>query len=193
MCGIIAILSRPSTRPTPDASELLELLDRAVAEPSLAAAASLAARCDHLLHGVPGVAALVGRHELVAGITARLDQLDARAEGHERWIEASPELGADAIEEANAELIAMRDAVWAVRHDRIRTTGTTGGIAPGVKLTPWIRYAGQTTFQQGKATITVQSDGAFRWSRQIRKSKDLTGYVSYNDTKSNEVVWVRIR
>ena len=79
------------------------------------------------------------------------------------------------------------------RHDRIRTTGTTGGIAPGVKLTPWIRYAGQTSFQQGKATITVQSDGAFRWSRQIRKSKDLTGYVSYNDTKSNEVVWVRIR
>jgi long-chain acyl-CoA synthetase len=32
MCGIIAILSRPSTRPTPNASELLELLDRAIAE-----------------------------------------------------------------------------------------------------------------------------------------------------------------
>jgi glucosamine--fructose-6-phosphate aminotransferase (isomerizing) len=129
MCGIIAILSRPSTRPTPDASELLELLDRAVAEPSLAAAASLVARCDHLVHGVPGVAALVGRHELVAGITARLDQLDARADEHERWIEASPELGADAIEEANAELIAIRDAVWAVRHDRIRTARLVDELA----------------------------------------------------------------
>ncbi|MEY4230282.1 MAG: putative glucosamine-6-phosphate synthase, partial [Actinomycetota bacterium] len=88
-----------------------------------------AARCDHLLHGVPGVAALVGRHELVAGITARLDQLDARADGHERWIEASPELGADAIEEANAELIAIRDAVWAVRHDRIRTARMVDELA----------------------------------------------------------------
>ncbi|MEX0848289.1 MAG: SIS domain-containing protein, partial [Ilumatobacteraceae bacterium] len=129
MCGIIAILSRPSTRPTPDAVELVELLDRAVAEPSLATAASLAAECDRLLHGVPGVSALVGRRELVAAITARLDQLDARADEHERWIEASPELGADAIEQANADLIAMRDAVWAVRQDRLRTARMVDALA----------------------------------------------------------------
>jgi hypothetical protein len=39
MCGIIAVLSRPSTRPVPPAADLLELLDRAIADPSVAGAA----------------------------------------------------------------------------------------------------------------------------------------------------------
>ena len=39
---------------------------------------------DKLLHGVPGVLALVDRHETVAAITARLDMLDAFAESGRR-------------------------------------------------------------------------------------------------------------
>lgn len=78
------------------------------------------------------------------------------------------------------------------RHDRIRTTGTSGGIDAGTRLTPFIRYSGQNTFSQGKATITVQSDGTFRWTRQIKKSKGLTGYVAWKDTESNRVFWAKI-
>ena len=78
------------------------------------------------------------------------------------------------------------------RHDRIRTTGTTGGIDPGMKLTPWIRYGGQTSFVEGKATITVQADATFRWSREIRKDKAWTAYVSYLDTESNRIIWARV-
>ena len=129
MCGIIAILSRPSTRAVPEASALVDLLDRAVADQTIAGAAAHAASCDELLHGVPGVCALVGRHELVASITSRLDQLEARASTHEQWIEQATDLSAEQIELANAELIALRDAVWAIRHDRLRTAREVDALA----------------------------------------------------------------
>ena len=78
-------------------------------------------------------------------------------------------------------------------HDRIRTTGTSTGIPEGVKLTPHIKYSGQESFSNGKATIVVQSDGSFTWTRLIRKNRAVTAYVSYKDTNSNQVVWVKVR
>lgn len=79
------------------------------------------------------------------------------------------------------------------RHDRISTAGDTRGIDPGVRLTPWIRYAGQTKFSQGRATIVVQSDGTFRWKRLISKSRNLVAYVSWTDVESNRVRWAKVR
>ena len=79
------------------------------------------------------------------------------------------------------------------RHDRIRTTGSSTGIPAGTKLTPYIRYSGQSSFSQGKASIVVQTDGTFRWTREIRKDKDVTGYVAWTDVESNRVTWVKIR
>lgn len=79
------------------------------------------------------------------------------------------------------------------RHDRIRTTGTSTGIPAGTKLTPYIRYSGQSGFSKGKATITVQADGSFRWTRQIRKDKAVTGYVAWTSIDSNQVTWVKVR
>lgn len=77
--------------------------------------------------------------------------------------------------------------------DRITTTGTTAGIVAGTRLTPYIKYAGQQVFAQGRATILVASDGSFRWTREIRRNKAVTAYVAYEDVKSNEVVWARLR
>ncbi len=79
------------------------------------------------------------------------------------------------------------------RHDRIRTSGTTAGIPEGARLTPWIRYGNRAEFVQGRATIVVQADGSFRWTRQIIRSRAATAYVSYTDIESNRVVWARIR
>jgi hypothetical protein len=79
------------------------------------------------------------------------------------------------------------------RHDRIRATGSSTGIDAGVKLTPYIRYAGQSAFSTGKASIVVEADGTFAWTRQIKKGRALTAYVSYTDTKSNEVVWLKVK
>ncbi|MBU6315961.1 MAG: SIS domain-containing protein, partial [Acidobacteria bacterium] len=129
MCGIVAIVTRPSTRPTPSGDDLVALLDAAVDAPSLSAAATSVAEVDRLLHGVPGVLALAGRHELVAGITARLEQLDARIAARDAELEAMTAPAPEMLEAANAELLALRDAVWAVRKDRLRTADAVHDFA----------------------------------------------------------------
>ncbi|MEY4340203.1 MAG: putative glucosamine-6-phosphate synthase, partial [Actinomycetota bacterium] len=129
MCGIVAIVTRPSSRPVPEAADLLGLLDRAVAAASLGDAAEAVAEVDRLLHGVPGTRALVGRHELLAGITARLDQLDARIASRDSDLESATAMAPEALEAANAELLAVRDAVWAVRKDRLRTADMVARFA----------------------------------------------------------------
>ena len=151
MCGIVAIVSRPSARPVPAASELLQLLDRAVDSPVLVDAAVSVAEVDRLLKGVPGALALAGRSELVAGITSRLDQIDARIAERDLELEIAAGLTVDGIEAANAELLALRDAVWAVRKDRIRTADAVADFAgrePGVAA-----VAGYLAVQQALSAI----------------------------------------
>ncbi len=151
MCGIVAIVSRPSARSVPAASELLQLLDRAVDSPVLVDAAVSVAEVDRLLKGVPGALALAGRSELVAGITSRLDQIDARIAARDLELEIAAGLSVDEIEAANAELLALRDAVWAVRKDRIRTADAVADFAgrePGVAA-----VAGYLAVQQALSAI----------------------------------------
>ncbi|MEO6156592.1 MAG: glucosamine-6-phosphate synthase, partial [Ilumatobacteraceae bacterium] len=128
MCGIIAIVSRPSARPVPSAGELIELLDQAVASATLSDAAERLVVVDRLLKGVPGVQALTGQLELVAGITARLDQLDGRVAAREAELEHDG-LHGDVLETANAELIAVRDAMWAIRRDRLSTAAAVAALS----------------------------------------------------------------
>ena len=128
MCGIVAILTRPSTRPAPDPDHLIAELDRAVAAP-LGEAAGILADLDASLKGVPGVSALANRRELVAAITARLDQLDARTAGREAELEGPHALSPDELEAANRELLALRDAVWAIGRDRLRTAAEVDAFA----------------------------------------------------------------
>ena len=76
MCGIIAVVRRPSERTRPTPSEVLGLLDaviEALAAPDvpfapvvLASAAERVGAADVLLRGVPGVSALVRDRELFA-------------------------------------------------------------------------------------------------------------------------------
>ena len=80
-----------------------------------------------------------------------------------------------------------------VRHDRIRATGDTGGIATGERLAPHIRFNGQAGFAKGRAIVRVAADGTFMWMRLIRLDKGLTAYVAFGETASNEVYWPRIR
>jgi glucosamine--fructose-6-phosphate aminotransferase (isomerizing) len=133
MCGIIGVLGRPSTRPVPTEGDVLGLLDRAVdlaADPTAGVPAVVAelAAVDALLHGVPGVRALADRHELVAAVTGRLDRLDAHVERLDAELEAAS-LGADELERRSAEAIALRDVLWALRHDRLRTAREVAALA----------------------------------------------------------------
>ena len=131
MCGIIGLVGRPSTRPAPTSDELIAGLERAlVARPDTATMARHVADVDAALLGVPGVLALAGRPDVVAALTARLDQLDATARDVEAELDANAAgLDAAALERANADLISLKDALWAVRHDRFRSAASVDQLA----------------------------------------------------------------
>jgi glutamine---fructose-6-phosphate transaminase (isomerizing) len=129
MCGIIGVISRRPTRPVPTESEIVEGLDRAVAAiDDVPAVTNELADVDALLKGLPGLMALVDRPQLVAAITARLDQLDAFAAEVDRRLEAD-DLAPEELERRGAEAIALRDALWAVRNDRLRTAREVSKLA----------------------------------------------------------------
>jgi glucosamine--fructose-6-phosphate aminotransferase (isomerizing) len=134
MCGIVAVVSRPSTRPAPDAAAILAPLDAAVAIPTngggpgvIRTVAARVASVDQLLRGMAGVRALVGHADLRTAIAARLDLLDAAADEVERHLEDG-DLGTD-VEEHNAALVALRDALWAIRRDRLPTAAAVEDLA----------------------------------------------------------------
>src|SRR5262245_280424 len=107
MCGIIGVISRRPTRPVPTESEIVALLDRAVAAiDDLPAVTSAVTEADALLKGLPGLIALADRPQLVAAITARLDQLDAFAADVDCALEVD-DLPADELERRGAQSIAL--------------------------------------------------------------------------------------
>jgi hypothetical protein len=72
-------------------------------------------------------------------------------------------------------------------------TGSSTGLSRGTRLTPYVRYSTSGAFKKGKATIRVQSDGTFRWTRLISKSRPFQAYVSYRNVESNMRMWVKVR
>ncbi|MEX2626353.1 MAG: SIS domain-containing protein, partial [Ilumatobacteraceae bacterium] len=129
MCGIIGVVSRPPTRPAPSTDEILGGLDAAVdARPDPVEVARLVADVDASLRGVPGVQALAGRFELTAAIVARLDQLDAFADELDHDLE-SGDRSADELELAMARASAVRDVLWSLRRDRLRTAEAVAELA----------------------------------------------------------------
>ena len=135
MCGIVAVLRAGSTRPVPAATELLDLVGRAEAalgeQPSAASlrtAAVALGDLDAALRGLPGVRALVDARTVARDIDGRLGALLARIADVERIFDSGEVSDAD-VEAANAALIAVKDASWAVRYDRLRTARSVAGLA----------------------------------------------------------------
>jgi glucosamine--fructose-6-phosphate aminotransferase (isomerizing) len=113
----------------PSRDELLALLDLALSQRSdLDAATTSIGRADALLRGMPGVGALADQHETVAAITARLDQLDAVADEFDADLEARSH-APETLETLSAQSIALRDVLWAIRHDRLRTARDVAALA----------------------------------------------------------------
>jgi glucosamine--fructose-6-phosphate aminotransferase (isomerizing) len=133
MCGIIAVLRQRSGRPAPDGATLVAALDRAVAavdgattaaalREALTAAADEVAGVDRLLRGVPGVRALVEAPGLADDLEVRLDRLrEANVALEAELDQGRVELHDDELERVNAAFLRLKDAVWAVARDRLRT------------------------------------------------------------------------
>jgi glucosamine--fructose-6-phosphate aminotransferase (isomerizing) len=130
MCGIVAIVTGPDGRPASSPEEILAALDGAIGVPlgphagaeAVLAVAGHAAAADERLRGIPGVRALLARPDLRAAVTARLDVLDGRVAAIEARLESEAAQPAD-LEALNAALVTVRDALWAIRRDRLRTAG----------------------------------------------------------------------
>ena len=145
MCGIIAVIRRPTDRQPPTATEVTAALAGALAdlEPSSAALPdprrldAITARVvevDRSLRGAAGAAALVADPVLLGELTHLARRLDREVSAIE---EALDSLEADAqaidggadIETVNAALGGLKDAVWAIEHDRVRTARAVRELA----------------------------------------------------------------
>ena len=139
MCGIVAILQRPSRRQPPDAKELLALLDeaRAVLEhdtADLAASVHRAAvaveKVDRLLRGAAGCRGLVGHSSTATLVGHGIAAVEERAAAHEAKVDAGDvRFDSTQLEAFNAALIRLKDATWAVRADRLRTAREVAALA----------------------------------------------------------------
>jgi glucosamine--fructose-6-phosphate aminotransferase (isomerizing) len=143
MCGIIAVLRRPDRRPPIDPAEVRARLDAAAAAGDPASAADAWTAVDALLRGIPGLQALLDRPELVAALDAATADADRGAAEHDRLLDAEAATLSDrALEERNAALVRLKDAVWAVRHDRLRTAAAvTDLVGPGASPSAVAAYA----------------------------------------------------
>ena len=138
MCGIIAVVRRRGVRLTPTADEVLSPLrlaltgcDRLALGPALVGELTTVAQfleaANTQLLGVPGVLALVnvaGLHEsveqVISDVAAAVADLDGRIDG---------ELETAVSEEHNVALVRIRDAVWSIREDRLRTAVEVEALA----------------------------------------------------------------
>jgi glucosamine--fructose-6-phosphate aminotransferase (isomerizing) len=139
MCGIIAVLGRPGTRPVPAPADVLEPLDAAARalhdggpeSDRLELAAEHVAATDRLLAGPPGVRALLAEPGLADEVERRVTDLEAAAAGVEAELDAGRlEAGDPAtLERLNAALVRLRDVTWAVRSDRLPTARGVADLA----------------------------------------------------------------
>jgi glucosamine--fructose-6-phosphate aminotransferase (isomerizing) len=138
MCGIIAVVRRRSDRPIPTSAELLAPLEGASADLAGAAPGALAETIgavaervegvDRLLKGTPGITALLadrGVSGLLASLCADLGAALAEREGSLDEEGAPPA----EIEAVNAAVIRLKDAVWAIERDRLRTASAVADLA----------------------------------------------------------------
>jgi glucosamine--fructose-6-phosphate aminotransferase (isomerizing) len=139
VCGIIAVVSRPARRSPPDPAELYGLLEEAAAcldgvgapgvVPAAARCAELVERVDGLLHGLAGLTTLLDR-EAADAIAARTAAVAASATDLEELVDrAAASLASADLEAANASLLRLRDATWAIERDRLRNARAVADLA----------------------------------------------------------------
>jgi glucosamine--fructose-6-phosphate aminotransferase (isomerizing) len=128
MCGIVAVVRRPSTGPDVDPAAVLGSMEEALSllagDPSpaeLHQAGDLVVTADALLRGERGVAALIDLQDLVANLARACGSVIDRVAALERSL--------DATEAVNAGLLRLKDASWAISRDRLPMAAKVGVLA----------------------------------------------------------------
>jgi glucosamine--fructose-6-phosphate aminotransferase (isomerizing) len=148
MCGIVAVLRQPSTRPAPDPTWVLSSLeeaDRRLAGEGLAGlepARVPLQSVNQALRGTPGLRCLLaaeGLPESVVTVTTRIGGrlFELEADLDQGVLEVRPEQQ----EEVNATLVALKDACWAIERDRLGMARAVADLmpagAPAAALDGW--------------------------------------------------------
>jgi glucosamine--fructose-6-phosphate aminotransferase (isomerizing) len=138
MCGIIAVVRRRSRRTAPASAELTSLLagaaDALRGAPAgelgeaLSGVAERIESVDRLLRGTPGISALLADRGLSAAVDAACAEVGAALAERERGLDEDPATGS-ALEAINAGVIRLKDALWAVQRDRLRTARAVADLA----------------------------------------------------------------
>jgi glutamine---fructose-6-phosphate transaminase (isomerizing) len=163
MCGIISIVRPPGARRAPQTGDVtgplhdaVELLasDLPLAEACNRAAERLEAS-DRRLRGTDGVWALVHDRRLLADVEGLTGQLGATVEATEAGLDTGasvpPDSDQDRLEAVNAAVVRVKDAVWSIARDRIRTARAVADLAgsePG-----WAAAEAYTSIQQALSAI----------------------------------------
>jgi glucosamine--fructose-6-phosphate aminotransferase (isomerizing) len=142
MCGIVAVVRRPTDRTPPSLIELAAELRRASghfadafdggapAGPLEEASVHVEA-VDAALRGVAGVRALIDDPSGVAVLTAELEAQQDLLVRLEARLDAEGGVEPDELETINAALVRAKDAVWAVARDRLRAGREVEALADG--------------------------------------------------------------
>ena len=142
MCGIVAVVRRPSDRTVPDLGALASITAAATADLTRATTgastwvADLEAAAHHLgtvdaaLRGGPGVRGLIADPAGVARLEAELARQDQLLTDFDATLDAGLAVAAaEAGEALNAALVEVKDRVWALRHDRLATASAVAHLA----------------------------------------------------------------
>src|SRR6266511_2791005 len=172
MCGIIAVVRRPSDRQPPELAGLLDTVERVAAvipsaDPGgggtprqagdgwdatrsrLDEAGKALDGVDRELHGAAGLACLLADPDGRARLDRLAAELERRVERLEAAIDAeAAAMPADALEAVNAALVGAKDGLWAIRRDRIASAAAVAALAgrrwrpTAPSRSPWPRWTG---------------------------------------------------
>ena len=155
MCGIVAIVRRPSTRPVPDAADVIAMVE--AASGVLAGAASVAGGhpgghpeglaqelgyaaerlhdANELLGGVAGLRLLLQSPEVGDTLRVLIDAATTSTTALEARLDADSSLDPTELEHLNEPLVRVRDGLWAIGTDRITAAHAVKKLLAGVHLT----------------------------------------------------------
>ena len=139
MCGIIAVVRRPSTRPTPSASEVIDLVSGLAvtvteAEDITAALTVAGGRldeADRLLRGVPGLRLMLADRSLASSLRLHCGELLDVVVAEETRLEREGGVDTVDLERRNYEFIRARDGIWAITRDRLRAAEVVASLSGG--------------------------------------------------------------
>ena len=130
MCGIIAVIRRPSNRAVPTRDDILGLVSGTAdgldgvaleeADGPLANIAERLATADALLRGTPGLRLLLSDPGLSDVLRSELGVLNSHLDALEADLDSKATVDSLDLEAVNALLISARDGAWAIERDRLR-------------------------------------------------------------------------